>query len=236
MIPGGLSSLWLASEKPASVAWTASPGAPASAPASPYSETGVSIGTAANDRYVIVCLTTVSASNIQITGVTVAGTSCTLLARCPATVLGDCCMWITNSPITSGTTATISATYGSTPTYVSMEVFAVTGLKSSTPSATASIGDGSSTAAAVALGTLTIPANGFFLGYVGGWPNVSSSYTWSGTMGAAESSDNNPDGNNDIRQTSAILNSISGVTGTATATLSTTFTAGRRGGAAVCMR
>jgi hypothetical protein len=145
-------------------------------------------------------------------------------------------MWITDSAITSGTTATVSCTYGSTPSYISLETFAVTGLQSTTPSATASVGNGSSTAAAVDLGSLTVPANGFFLGYVSGWINVSSSFTWSGTMGAVESSDNNPDGNNDIRQTSAIINSSAGVTGTAIATAANTFVAGRRGGAAVCMR
>jgi len=64
---------------------------------------GVAIGTAASDRFVVVC---VSARAVGVVSVSVGGVACTLLADSGGSSTTN--IWITNQPIPAGTTATIS--------------------------------------------------------------------------------------------------------------------------------
>lgn len=67
--------------------------------------TGVAIGTASADRYVVVA---VSARSVGVTNVTVDGVACTRLADSGGSSTTN--LWITNLPIASGTTATVVVT------------------------------------------------------------------------------------------------------------------------------
>src|SRR5262245_65187574 len=61
------------------------------------------IGAAAADRYVVVALS--MQIDLSLT-VTVAGQACTRVAQIAAGIFNE--LWITNAPVTSGTTATVS--------------------------------------------------------------------------------------------------------------------------------
>lgn len=65
--------------------------------------TTMNIGTASSDRYVVVAIVAQSGT---VTSVTVAGTSCTQLVA--FTAARHTSLWVTNSAITTGTTATVT--------------------------------------------------------------------------------------------------------------------------------
>lgn len=97
-----------------------------------YTFSSHSIGTASADRYVVVTVTT----NSRVSAVTVGGASCTLANS--RTNGGASYIYITDGPVTSGTTASIVVTISTaTSAACGIGTFAVTGLQSITPTATA---------------------------------------------------------------------------------------------------
>lgn len=100
--------------------------------------TSMAIGTAASDRYVVVAIGTQRNSFLppSVSSVTVAGTACTKLVDETDNSIGSprCTMWITNSAITTGTTATVAATFSTTSNY-GVGTWGLYGLSSSTPNA-----------------------------------------------------------------------------------------------------
>jgi len=134
--------------KPAAVAFAAYTKDVAWSGAGTKTFTAHAIGTASPDRYVVVFISAQNATNI--TSVTVAGTNCTR-------VLVDSTNWlyITDSPITTGTTGDIAVTIsGASTANVEIGVWAVTGLVSNSASTTAT----SSTNGGAL--NITVPANG----------------------------------------------------------------------------
>lgn len=68
--------------------------------------------------------------------VTVAGQACTLLVNGNGAGSNACQIWITDSPVTSGTTATVVVTPLATWGNCGISTYAITGLNSITPTAT----------------------------------------------------------------------------------------------------
>jgi len=141
---------------------------------SSFSFTSQGIGTAANNRYVVVCVTLRSlSSGIAISSLTVGGQATTLLSSELDTSAGDYAgLLITNAPVTSGTTATIAFTMtlgNSSGTVIG--VWALTGLTSTTPTATA-VSNASPPSASI-----TASAGGTVLGCAM-TDAGSSSFTW----------------------------------------------------------
>lgn len=123
-----------------------------------YSFTSQAIGTAASDRYIIVCVSNRnSAGTNSVNSVTVAGTSCTNLTSSEVGS-GLCSIWITNSPITTGTTATIDVTMTGSQTCCGIDVYSVIGLASTTPVSTNNTSTDNNAMA------LTTPSGGVIVG------------------------------------------------------------------------
>jgi len=191
----------------------------------------VSLGAAASDRYILACVGGTSASHMIPTPA-LDGVTMTHLASCPATVLG--CADIFGLLVPTGSSATFDADFAVSPTYSGCLIHAAYGLQSTTPKSTFSIGDGSSTAAAINFSTGDVPVDGFGLFYTNGWPNSSQSVTWSGTLGVTELADLPAGGTNVTRQSSAKFEGFG--SGTIISTLSAAYIGGRRGGAGIIMR
>jgi hypothetical protein len=124
-------------------------------PSSPQSLTSMPIGTASATRYVIVGIYLSSGNPGSVSAVTVAGTACTKLDGAAASVEKDTSLWITNSTITTGTTATVAvsfATAGHTLIAATWASYASSGSK------TASDSDAGS---GVRTNSLNVPAGGW---------------------------------------------------------------------------
>jgi hypothetical protein len=101
-----------------------------------YTFSNVDIGTASSDRLVVVaCHATgnTSAPNINLTSMTLGGSSMTNAAALAEDTASVDLYYLT---VTSGTTATIVATYPQTKRRCTIAVYTITGLNSSTPSDT----------------------------------------------------------------------------------------------------
>lgn len=164
---------------------------------SPYSASSVNIGAASASRYVVVA---VCASNDALaTGsVTVAGTSCTRVAA----ITGSgrpCALFITNSPITTGTTATVVITVGATAD-IDFAIYTLSGAASPTSPTTAT--DNSAPLSQ----SVTIPAGGVAIGVA----NLFTSSTWTGLTKDADGTSSN------FKGTVASLTTAGSVTATAT--------------------
>lgn len=126
--------------------------------------TGLSIGTAAANRYIIVAFTKRSDASGT---VTVGGAACTMVVEGTETTEspdGKASVWITNAPVTSGTTATVSITGLSGSQRVGVSVFAATGIN---PTASDTSTQQSSSAASISDSGVTIPAHGIYVAAVG---------------------------------------------------------------------
>lgn len=126
---------------PASITFAAAAVNSSNVTDSTYTFSGHSIGTASSDRYVIVGVVgraNFLSGNATISSVTVAGTSCTRAVQ-SNTSNGTSEIWITNSPITSGTTGNVVVTTGGGVVVqcCGIGTYAVTGLLSNTATATA---------------------------------------------------------------------------------------------------
>ena len=139
-----------------------------------YNFTGLAIGTASNDRYVVVATNTTS--TVTCNSVSVAGTACTKLVE--RTNDATLSIWITNTPITSGTTATVSVTFSGASTNCGVVTWAVTGLELTTARDTMS-GVGTTLS-----GTIDVPADGVLIAAATGLDSAS----WTGATERVEQS------------------------------------------------
>lgn len=147
----------------------------------------VNIGTAATDRYVVIILATAKgpppAPNHS--SVTVAGVSCTRVVQSTTTGLNGfrTSIWISSSPITSGTTATVSLSYG-TVTGASFMVYTLNGINSPTAYATANNTGGPGTVSS----TIDYPLNGVLIAANEAEVAYTSTPTWTGATTDVSSS------------------------------------------------
>lgn len=91
-----------------------------------YSFTSTAIGTASSDRYVAVAIGTRDTGTNSISSVTVAGQSCTALVTSGSTT-DPRAIFITDAPVTSGTTATVAVTMANTNLRCGIGVYTITG-------------------------------------------------------------------------------------------------------------
>ena len=124
---------------------------------SSYSFTSHPIGTASTDRYVIVAVQARDLFGGRVNSVTVAGTACTKVAEENQNI-GHAQMWITNSAITTGTTATVAVGGSGTLVCCGINTYAATKLQSTTPTST----DHNATDASAL--SLTVSTGGFVVG------------------------------------------------------------------------
>jgi hypothetical protein len=145
-----------------------------------YSFTGVSIGAAAGNRYIILGVTGSSGTTSAISTVTVNTVAATLLAQASGSTVAT---GLYIYKISSGTTADISVTFAGSKQRCAVSVWRVTGIDSETPYNT------NSNTAAVSTSSLSTTVNtvngGFIVaaaqrgGTVGGtttWTGVSENY------------------------------------------------------------
>lgn len=119
--------------------------------------TGLSIGTASPDRYLL-CVLGFNSKGGEATGVTIAGAATTLfeLTDNGGVGLG---LAITDAPVTTGTTGTVIVSFDSSSENLAVAVYAITGLLSTTPTATNSTAsDGGALDVAVQAGGVIVAA------------------------------------------------------------------------------
>lgn len=132
-----------------------------------YSFTGVSIGAASADRRVVVCCMWSASSSRAFSSGSIAGVGATLhIERAPG-FFAKCAIMSAN--VSTGTTADISFTLSGSALRGGIGVYAVYGLVSSTPHATAE----SNTSL-----TINVPANGLLISC--GIANSTGAVTWTG--------------------------------------------------------
>jgi hypothetical protein len=132
-----------------------------------YTATGIAIGAAAFDRYVAVVVAFRDTSGTPtISSVTVGGAATTSVIA-NTTTLSGITIYITDAPVTTGTTADVVVTMSEGVTLVSVATYALTGLTSSTAVETdTSTTDAASmtigTAAAVGIAAAMVTAGSTF--------------------------------------------------------------------------
>jgi len=140
--------------------------------------TAFGIGTAASDRYVVVTISTGNTSATAVSSVTVGGQATTIVKSQKGTAASSsmAIILITNSPVTSGTTADIVVTMNVGAQALSIGTFAVTGLQSTT--ATATNGTVTNNTAM----SLAVSAKGGAIGVgaAGGFDGAGGAATWTG--------------------------------------------------------
>lgn len=146
--------------------------------AASYTFSSASIGAAANDRYIVVAVTDSGVTFVNaptVSSVTVAGQACTKVAEAwpGLTIVQRVTLWITNSPVTTGTTASIVVTLNSSAGGAAIGAWAVYGLTSTTPHDTLSV-----TGAAPLSGSIDHPEGGILIAAAGFYELTSGSVTW----------------------------------------------------------
>jgi hypothetical protein len=141
-----------------------------------YTFTGIDIGAASSDRHVVVIIGG-GANSRTVSSVTVNGQPCTVVATTTFSVR-DAGMAITDSPVTSGTTATIVVTWSGSNNRCHIGTYAVTGLQSTTPTDTG-IDSGTGTPSNRST-TLDISAGGIGIGLFVNSSGSAGSTTWGG--------------------------------------------------------
>lgn len=151
----------------------ASPGAVTAVPASltynaSYAGGTVTaaIGTAATDRYVVIGITSTRGAGNAVeahSSVSIGGVSCTKIvdATQQDAFAGNSyrtTLWISNSPVTTGTTATLSYSVGTHGTVQRTVVYSLYGINSTTPFDTVS-----ATGSATVSGSIDYPENGVLI-------------------------------------------------------------------------
>ena len=153
--------------------WTASPappnaGLPPPSDGAPYTWTGEAIGVAAPDRRIVVVTPHISATNIS--SVSVAGVACTKVVAGSGTfTFAD--IWVTSTPITSGTTANITVSGYATFPRIACVLYALYG--AGNPLSPTAYSDTSATYDAA----ITVPAGGAALGVFASQVTGSASWT-----------------------------------------------------------
>jgi hypothetical protein len=163
--------------------------------------TNAPIGTAGNDRWVLMFVHTgVNAGGYQPSSYTctIGGITATKIQE-RITNYGSGASFIAKVP--SGTTATCVANGNATGLFYPVgSVYVLRNLISATPYHSAIVSDTN----AVKSTTINVLAGGVVIADSGGWTNVSSSHSWTGTAGLTEVYDSNPDGLNDMRISGAV--------------------------------
>jgi hypothetical protein len=164
-----------------------------------YTFTGVSIGTASDDRLVVIaCAAGRSSAENTLSSVTIGGTAATVHAASPSVVSGAATIQcgIASRLVTSGTTADIVITWSAQVDACNLAVYTLTAWKSSTPTSTFSATTVTSVTTRTA--TINLSARGATL-FVVGPTGSGRTTTWS-------SATENYDGSPDARATMAVAN------------------------------
>lgn len=220
MIPGSLANMMMSAEaSPATVAFVEARGDQGGT--SPWTFSGMSIGAAASDRFVIVAVYAPSTSTNApdcITAVTIAGVSATQLANVE-TSNGYHVYDFWGASVPTGTTGDVVVTSSSGRASMSVAVYRAIGLQSTTPTATAS--DNTASADVLSAG-ITVQSGGFAVA-MSGIQHGSATCTWGGS-GMTEDADSPfpVDPATNSRQTCASGNYTSGGSPTVTADWSAT--------------
>lgn len=139
---------------------------------STYTYSATDIGSAAALRYVVVGVCPTGSGPLNATNsVTVGGVSCTKLAEADAGGDNYSALWITNTPITSGTTADIVVTYAGSMNDGAIAVWAVYDILSNAASDT--LTDTGTTLS----GAIDVPADGILIA-AGFGSNGTPTFTW----------------------------------------------------------
>lgn len=93
-------------------------------------------GTPTNGRYLVICVSA-RMSTDTLNTVTVDGASCTIVAKIRNAASPESSVVITDAPVTTGSTASIACTFSSTVINCGIAVYALNGIISTTPTATA---------------------------------------------------------------------------------------------------
>lgn len=117
-----------------------------------YTFVGVGIGTAAPDRHVVVCIGS-NSNGRTVSSVTVAGQACTVI-NSVVNSTRTVAMAVTNAPVTSGTTATVTVTFNAGEDGCGIATYSLNTSGSVTPTDTAT---STTTSGSV---SLDIPAGG----------------------------------------------------------------------------
>jgi hypothetical protein len=145
---------------------------------------GVSIGTAAADRIVVVCATGDQNSGIHATTpITIGGTNANMESHAGASAIG----WLV---VAAGTTANIVVTYADTIYQTSIHVFTITGGDTSGPSATAVRASYAYDNPETLSTSPTIPADGCGIVVYLSLADSDINLSWGGTAGTTEALEN----------------------------------------------
>lgn len=130
-----LAGLTAAAAAPAAIAFGNHYESTADVTNSTYTFASAAIGTASSDRYVAIGIYG-RGSTSGTASVTVAGQSCSILVNGNAGGANECQIWITDAPVTSGTTASVVVTTNGSWSNCGISTYALTGLQSIVPTAT----------------------------------------------------------------------------------------------------
>lgn len=233
IVPGSLNpNLIGASSAPATIEYTGFANRSGGGGSSPYS-VSVDVGAASPNRNIIVAPCIYAAARVEPSSVTVGGISCTKIETGTVGGTGSCTLWITDSPLTTGTTATVVMSWSGTILQIGAMCFAARNLRSRTPTAAAAgvLGGGGLT---VGYGSFSVQNGGFVLSTAFGTPNTASSFTISGTLGAAEIADQTFGLSNVCVMSAAAFEGAAA--GNITHTFANSPVSSSRAGSLVCMR
>lgn len=139
---------------------------------STYSFAGMDIGDPDENRYVYVCTQAHRGNGtLSVVSMTVAGQACSRVAD-GSNMVGCNEIWRTNSPVTSGSSATVEVTYNTTANGANIDVFSVTGMSPTPRDAESSFADPSPYAEM----NISVDEGGFVIAsamhfyYAGGYP------------------------------------------------------------------
>jgi hypothetical protein len=132
----GLTVPFVAKVPPATVSYRATAGDAGNN--STYTFSSVDIGSAASNRYIVAAVLNSSAGASNLTSATIAGVSATILKAAYGGGSSDIAATLIGASVASGTTGTISVTFSTGQVRCAIGVWAVYGLQSTTPVATAS--------------------------------------------------------------------------------------------------
>lgn len=150
---------------------------------SPQTISSAPIGTAAATRYVVVAVGVLPSTIApSVSAITVAGQSCSLITSSAAQG-GGLYLFITDAPVTSGTTASVVVTYGGNTNRIFVATWAVTGLNSTTATDTdTSTTNGASVTSSITAGGVCIAAA------ISNSTVSAGTFTWTGVTEDVETS------------------------------------------------
>lgn len=146
---------------------------PGNSDATSYNFTGTDIGTASADRYIVVCVYARRSGAAVNSSCTVAGQAMTkVVGGTISTTDNLCAIWISDAPVTSGTTAAIVVGFNATMLRCSIGVYTITG---GTPVLADTASDSGGADPNV---SIDVPVGGVVVATAGNANNVTT--TWTG--------------------------------------------------------